>query len=99
MAQSATAGATETTTRLTFSVDAALLAELGERLVGEPHIALGELIKNGYDADASRVRIHFTGDELIVEDDGHGMTFDEFDRLWMRVGSTHKREQRTSHAD
>jgi hypothetical protein len=96
MAQSATAGATETTTRLTFSVDAALLAELGERLVGEPHIALGELIKNGYDADASRVRIHFTGDELIVEDDGHGMTFDEFDRLWMRVGSTHKREQRTS---
>lgn len=96
MTRSATAGATETTTRLTFSVDAALLAELGERLVGEPHIALGELIKNGYDADASRVRIDFTGDELIVEDDGHGMTFDEFDRLWMRVGSTHKSEQRTS---
>ncbi|MEJ7570431.1 MAG: ATP-binding protein [Gaiellaceae bacterium] len=96
MAQSATAGATETTTRLTFSVDAALLAELGERLVGEPHIALGELIKNGYDADAARVRIQFTGEQLIVEDDGHGMTFDEFDRLWMRVGSTHKSEQRSS---
>ena len=86
----------ETTTRLTFSVDAALLAELGERLVGEPHIALGELIKNSYDADATHVRIVFTGDELVVEDDGHGMTFDEFDRLWMRVGSTHKYDQGTS---
>jgi signal transduction histidine kinase len=86
----------ETTTQLTFSVDAALLAELGERLVGEPHIALGELIKNGYDADAAHVRLTFTGDELIIEDDGHGMTFDEFDRLWMRVGSTHKSEQRVS---
>jgi len=96
MARPTSIGVAETTTQLTFSVDAALLAELGERLVGEPHIALGELIKNGYDADAAHVRLHFTGDELIVEDDGHGMTFDEFDRLWMRVGSTHKSEQRVS---
>lgn len=96
MAHPTTVRAAETTTQLTFSVDAALLAELGERLVGEPHIALGELIKNGYDADATHVRIQFTGDALIVEDDGHGMTFDEFDRLWMRVGSTHKHEQGTS---
>ena len=96
MAKSTTTAAGETKTRLTFSVDAALLAELGERLVGEPHIALGELIKNSYDADAAHVHIEFTGTELIVEDDGHGMTFGEFERFWMRVGSTHKSDQGTS---
>lgn len=35
-----------------FTVDAVLLKELGERLVGKPHIALAELVKNAYDADA-----------------------------------------------
>ena len=36
-----------------FTIDAELLRELGERLVGKPHMALAELIKNGYDADAT----------------------------------------------
>ncbi|MEI6128403.1 MAG: hypothetical protein WCQ99_17805, partial [Pseudomonadota bacterium] len=36
-----------------FSVDSMLLRELGERLVGRPHIALAELVKNSYDADAT----------------------------------------------
>jgi hypothetical protein len=36
-----------------FDVDAALLQELGKRLVGRAHIALAELVKNAYDADAS----------------------------------------------
>ena len=42
-----------------FTVDAELLRELGERLVGRPHIALAELIKNSYDADATKVEIGF----------------------------------------
>jgi len=42
---------------LNFTVDSALLKELGERLVGKPHIALAELVKNGYDADATEVII------------------------------------------
>lgn len=75
---------------IAFSVDSHLLRELGERLVGKPHIALAELIKNSYDADATVVRIGFHNRTLTVEDDGHGMTLDEFTRRWMRVGSTHK---------
>ena len=31
---------------MTFTVDSALLSELGEKLVGSPYIALLELIKN-----------------------------------------------------
>jgi signal transduction histidine kinase len=83
---------------LLFTVDSALLRELGERLVGRPYIALAELTKNGYDADATNIKItlDLKGDRIIVEDNGHGMTFNEFRDFWMRIGSTHKREQRVS---
>lgn len=42
---------------LNFEVDAGLLFELGERLVTRPSIALSELIKNAYDADATKVTV------------------------------------------
>jgi len=42
---------------LTFTVDSALLSELGEKLVETPHIALVELVKNAYDADATETTI------------------------------------------
>ncbi|WP_322084728.1 ATP-binding protein [Burkholderia sp. BCC1972] len=81
---------------LTFTVDSALLRELGERLVGKAHIALAELIKNSYDADASRCEITFHDDSIEIVDDGHGMTLDEFTRFWMRVGTTHKQHEEFS---
>lgn len=79
-----------------FTVDSALLREIGERLVGKPFIALAELVKNGYDADAKRVVISVNpqADQIIVKDYGHGMTLDEFKRFWMRIGSTHKVKQK-----
>lgn len=81
-----------------FSIDAALLKELGERLVGKPHIALAELVKNGYDADARKVSIKVFPEKDLIEihDDGHGMDFKEFENFWMRIGSTHKEKQRVS---
>jgi signal transduction histidine kinase len=73
-----------------FSVDARLLRELGERLVGRPHIALAELIKNAYDADATLVELDFSPAQIVVTDNGHGMSTQEFESRWMRIGSTHK---------
>lgn len=81
---------------LSFTVDSKLLRELGERLVGRPHIALAELVKNSYDADASEVVIRFTGDSIEVEDNGQGMTYDDFTRKWLRIGSVHKERQEFS---
>src|SRR5437763_17080986 len=43
--------------KLKFTVDSALLSELGEKLVETPHIALVELVKNAYDADATETII------------------------------------------
>ena len=80
-----------------FTIDAELLRELGERLVGKPHIALAELVKNSYDADATRVTINFAPnkDRIEISDDGHGMSVDEFKEFWMRIGTTHKKEKRS----
>ena len=81
---------------INFSVASALLRELGERLVGKPHIALAELVKNSYDADARDVTIRFDGDRIDVVDNGHGMNFEDFKNFWMRIGSPHKQAQRFS---
>lgn len=79
-----------------FTVDAALLSELGERLVGQPHIALAELIKNSYDADATAVGVVFDDDSIEVVDNGHGMDAESFESFWMRIGSPHKAGQHIS---
>jgi len=83
---------------LRFTVDSALLRELGERLVGKPFIALAELVKNSYDADATTVLIELDPheDRIVVLDNGQGMDLEEFSEFWMRVGSTHKVRQKFS---
>lgn len=80
---------------LKFTVDSALLNELGEKLVETVHLALVELVKNAYDADATNVTVKFVDDasgasELHVIDNGTGMNFDEVDDYWMRIATTNK---------
>jgi signal transduction histidine kinase len=79
-----------------FVVDAAILRELGERLIGRPAIALGELIKNSFDADASVCKIEFRPDEIVISDDGDGMSRNDFHDYWMRLFTTHKVDQEFS---
>ena len=75
---------------LSFSVETRLLRELGERLVKEPEVALVELIKNAYDADAVECGVEYGADRIVVEDDGAGMTLDRFTNAWMRIGTSSK---------
>ena len=79
-----------------FTIDAELLRELGERLVGKPYVALGELVKNAYDADATRCDIRFDKDSIEITDNGNGMSHQEFVGKWMRIGSTHKLAEQAS---
>lgn len=87
---------------LVFSVDSALLSELGEKLVESVHVALIELVKNAYDADATLVRIRISeapkghGPEVEVVDNGSGMTFEEVQQYWMRIATTNKRRHEYS---
>ena len=73
-----------------FLVEASLLEELGERLVALPEVALTELIKNSYDADAHKCTVILNKDEIVVKDDGNGMTEEEFLNFWMVVGTKSK---------
>lgn len=73
-----------------FKADSALLRELGERLVGRAHIALAELVKNAYDADATQCDVEIRENEITVVDNGHGMTEQEFLDYWMTIGTRHK---------
>jgi signal transduction histidine kinase len=82
---------------LRFTVDSALLRELGEKLVETVHLAVSELIKNAYDADASMALVQFTQDEngcdeIHITDDGVGMNFLEVKKYWMRIATTNKSE-------
>ena len=79
-----------------FQADSALLRELGERLVGQPHIALAELIKNAYDADATLCTVSIDENEITVTDNGHGMTETEFRTYWMTIGTRNKQDRDTS---
>jgi signal transduction histidine kinase len=84
----------------TFSVDSAVLGELGERLVPSDHIALSELVKNSYDADATEVTISIYKEEggmrYVIEDNGCGMTLEEVEKYWMKIGTPHKKEDKRS---
>ncbi|WP_454113007.1 ATP-binding protein [Microbacterium maritypicum] len=79
---------------LAFSVDTHLLRELGALLVGRDSTAVVELIKNAYDADATRVVLHaeeITAHGLIaVSDDGHGMTVVDFTDKFLRIAGRSK---------
>jgi len=78
-----------------FSADTSLLRELGERLVSRPSIALAELVKNSYDADAIQVVLRFEGvtspgGKIVVQDNGEGMTLEVFKRAWMKIATDEK---------
>jgi Histidine kinase-, DNA gyrase B-, and HSP90-like ATPase len=62
----------------------------------DPLMALTELVANGWDAGAHRVDIRLPEhafDTLVVEDDGIGMTRDQFIERWMTLGYDRKKHQ------
>lgn len=86
---------------LIFTVDSALLSELGDKLVETAHIALVELVKNAYDADATLVTVKIVpdpphGPEVHVSDNGSGMSFADVKNYWMRIATTHKQDHPVS---
>ncbi|WP_332767771.1 sensor histidine kinase [Phenylobacterium sp.] len=78
-----------------FEVDTKLFRELGELLVGRDSTALVELVKNSYDADATKVEIYGVGladegGEIVVSDDGTGMNDAEFSKGFLTIAGRSK---------
>jgi len=78
---------------VSFQSEGRLLQELGERLVASSEVAIVELVKNAYDADASLCRVYLEKNELVIDDTGHGITNEEFKQKWMRIASGFKEKE------
>lgn len=85
---------------LTIRPFARLLTMLGDQLIKNEQIAVIELIKNAYDADADWVKISFDGfteslnitpeSRIIIEDNGCGMTAEIIEKSWMSPATPNK---------
>lgn len=62
-----------------LSIDPRILELLGPNLYTNIYYVLAELIANAYDADAHNVYIISNPDNIVVEDDGAGMSYNEGD--------------------
>jgi hypothetical protein len=62
-----------------LNVDPRILELLGPNLYTNIYYVLAELIANAYDADAKNVYIIANKDDIRVEDDGHGMSYEAGD--------------------
>jgi len=73
-----------------------ILTLLGEELIGSDSLAIFELVKNAYDADAENVFVTFVdlntpNQKIIIEDNGHGMTLNVIQNVWLTIGTDFKR--------
>ena len=59
-------------------------------LITSPDIAILELVKNSYDAHASKVEITFDDDYLAIADNGKGMSKDDLINKWLFVAYSAK---------
>lgn len=65
-----------------------LVRSLGSSITSQPDTALTELVANAWDAGATHVNIFIPekhGDNLIIEDNGTGLTEKEFQERWMTL--------------
>ncbi len=75
---------------LQFRVSAELKNILGRDLITSPDVAILELVKNSYDAHASKVEITFDDDYLAIADNGKGMSKDDLINKWLFVAYSAK---------
>jgi hypothetical protein len=82
-----------------FRPRARILQLLGDELIGSARLALFELVKNAYDADANVVTLSLNvaageAPSIVAEDDGEGMTLKTIRDVWLVPGHDLRRQQR-----
>ena len=75
---------------------------IGKELINDDNVAVMELVKNSYDAGASKVIIEFKNifskdknSELIIQDDGCGMSEDDILNKWLNIAYSSKKTEHT----
>lgn len=83
--------------QLRFKVSSALKNIIGSDLISDDFIAVFELVKNAYDAHATKVEVCFVdlyteNAKIIIKDNGKGMNYDDLINKWLFVAYSAKKD-------
>jgi signal transduction histidine kinase len=78
---------------LHFDISTGLKRVLGRELITDDEVAIFEMVKNSFDARADQTYIYFGQDNIVVIDNGSGMSYDDLRDKWLFVAYSSKREQ------
>lgn len=89
---------------MNLTASARLIMQLGEQLIEDELVALLELIKNAYDADANNVDVVIDTDTVTpygkgrieIKDDGNGMIPSIVRNSFLRLSTSFKEEEKSS---
>lgn len=73
-----------------FTIDAGTIFQIGRESIESVTLAVSEVIKNSYDADASLCKIIVEDNKVIIYDDGTGMSYENLENDWLRIGTDNK---------
>lgn len=78
----------------TFNISLSVLNHLGRNLYRNFITVLGEAISNSWDADAKNVWIYIDreNNHLIIKDNGDGMTADDFQNKFLKIGYSKRKD-------
>lgn len=77
---------------LYFKVSTGLKRIIGRDLITSDFVAIFELVKNSFDAHATNVEIYFGGGEIVISDDGKGMSLQDLQDKWLFVAYSAKKD-------
>lgn len=77
---------------LFFTVKSGLKDIIGKDLITDDNIAVFELVKNSYDANAKNVIIKFEQNKITIADDGKGMSYLDLNNKWLAVAYSAKKD-------
>lgn len=85
-----------------FKISAALKDLIGKELITDEFVAVFELVKNSFDANATKVEVIFENNyepknaRIIIKDNGKGMNYDDLKNKWLFVAYSAKRTGKES---
>lgn len=77
-----------------FKISSELKNIIGQDLIVNDQVAIFELVKNSYDAHATRVDIIFEENKIIIKDNGKGMSLDDLTNKWLFVAYSAKKNKK-----
>ncbi|MDK1706493.1 ATP-binding protein [Serratia rubidaea] len=82
---------------LHFEISSALKSVIGQDLITNDFVAIFELVKNSFDANAKNVDIIFEDDngvmdKIFIIDDGKGMSYEDLVNKWLFVAYSAKKD-------